>query len=347
MHDITPISTPIHIATVNGKPLRFFRSPVKDPDMPWFAIKDMLECFGLAHVGGIIMSSLKNSEWGGDVRPAATTDGLVEIAPHYMAQGFLGAMEKVGEVQKGALDAYSEAGIPAIKELLATAGIRFGSPEMYAWIKQAAFDGKTDGQAGILDPNIALVLAMEKHGEVVERDGERFIRIAMPEDGADEPPPSPKPSEEMNLDVVFSAMQAALRRAAIADPAAAKDLALDLAEVALLERGRKESDPLRAGPAIKRAVRAMVNLRRRFNGDVPSLGKKDLPEDSEHFKPGVDENTGEEMYWVDEVGIWMLALPRFEETRSFKNNPELTDFRKWFYAWREQVLRSNPPPASA
>jgi hypothetical protein len=88
MHDITPISEPIHIAAINGMALRFFRSPVKDPDMPWFAIEDMLRCFGLAHVGGIIMSNLKNSEWSGDVRPAVTADGLVEIAPHYMAQGF-------------------------------------------------------------------------------------------------------------------------------------------------------------------------------------------------------------------------------------------------------------------
>jgi hypothetical protein len=36
------VSKPLHIATIGGHPLRFFRTPINDgkPDMPWHAVGD-------------------------------------------------------------------------------------------------------------------------------------------------------------------------------------------------------------------------------------------------------------------------------------------------------------------
>jgi hypothetical protein len=179
MHDITPISEPIHVAIINGKPLRFFRSPVKDPDMPWVAVDDLPKCFDLSRLARMVLETIRREPKWADVRHCVSTaDGVVTIASHYAAKGFFGAAEQQGELPKSALKAYIEAGAPAIKKLLDTAGIKFGSPEMYKWVRQAA--GEIGDQA-VLDPNTALFLAIEKYGEVVEHDGERFIRIAMPD----------------------------------------------------------------------------------------------------------------------------------------------------------------------
>jgi len=62
--------------------------------------------------------------------------------------------------------------------LLDAADIKVGSPEMFAWVRQAV--GEFGDQA-VLNPNTALFLALERYGEVVEHDGERFIRIVVPD----------------------------------------------------------------------------------------------------------------------------------------------------------------------
>jgi hypothetical protein len=179
MHNVTPLSEPIHIATIDGKPLRFFRSPVKDPDMPWFAIDDLPRCFGLSRLTCMVLETMKRGlRYADVVRRVSTLDGTVTIAAHSAAQGFFGAAEQQGELPKSALMTYLEAGVPATQKLLRDAGVKFGSPEMYAWVRQAI--GELGDQA-VLNPNTALFLAMERYGEVVEHDGERFIRIVVPD----------------------------------------------------------------------------------------------------------------------------------------------------------------------
>ena len=176
MHNVTPISEPIHTAIIGGKTLRFFKSPVKDPDMPWFVVDDLPKCFGLSRLARMVLEAIKREPRY--VRRVSTADGVVTIAPHYVAQGFFGAAEQQDELPKSALMTYLEAGVPATQKLLRDAGIKFGSPEMYAWVRQAV--GEIGNQA-VLNPNTALFLAMERHGEVVEHDGERFIRIVVPD----------------------------------------------------------------------------------------------------------------------------------------------------------------------
>ena len=175
----THITIPLHIATVNGKPLRFFRSPVKDPDMPWVAVDDLPKCFDLSRLARMVLEIIKREPKWADVRyRVSTIDGVVTIASHDAAKGFFGAAEQQGELPKGALEAYVEAGAPATKKLLDAAGIKLGSPEMYTWVRQAV--GEFGDQA-VLNPNTALFLALERYGEVVERDGERFFRIVVPD----------------------------------------------------------------------------------------------------------------------------------------------------------------------
>ncbi len=142
----------------------------------------------------------------------------------------------------------------------------------------------------------------------------------------------------MDLKIVVPAMKDGLRHATIADPTAVRELALDLAEIAVLERGRKEDDPPRAAKAMLRAARAMVRLRRRFN-KVPGLDNDesrytdDAPVDV-HYRENVTTD-GEDFVHMDEVGLWVLLLLWLEE----KNGALLLrDFRPWFRGWREQIL---------
>ncbi len=176
---MTVTAEPIHVATIAGHRFRFFKSPVKDPDMPWFAVDDLPKCFDLSRLARMVLETIKREpRWAADVRRVYTIEGVVTIAPHYVAQGFFGAAEQQGELPRSALATYVEAGAPATQKLLQEVGIKFGSPEMYAWVRQAV--GELGNQA-VLNPNTALFLAMERYGEVVEYDGERFIRLVVPD----------------------------------------------------------------------------------------------------------------------------------------------------------------------
>ena len=105
----THITTPLHVATVNGKPLRFFRSPVKDPDMPWVAVDDLPKCFDLSRLACMVLETIKREpKWADVVHRVSTAGGVVTIASHDAAKGFFGATEQQGELPKGALDAYVE-----------------------------------------------------------------------------------------------------------------------------------------------------------------------------------------------------------------------------------------------
>ena len=82
---------PLHVATVGGPPLRFFRTPINDgrPDLPWHAVEDLHRCLGLNRAARkYFLHRLR--EWK-EPRTVATADGLVTIAPHFIAQGTIDA----------------------------------------------------------------------------------------------------------------------------------------------------------------------------------------------------------------------------------------------------------------
>jgi hypothetical protein len=130
---------PLHVATVDGQPLRFFRTPLNDgrPDLPWHCVDDLHRCLGLdRNARRAFLRRLQNArEWGKDVRTVATADGLITIAPHYMAQGWVDAMIHEGMAPARVRREYDLAGTDAMKKL--GVPFPFGSDEFFAWMKAA------------------------------------------------------------------------------------------------------------------------------------------------------------------------------------------------------------------
>lgn len=94
---MSAILTPAYMGTLNDKPLRFFKSPLPGPHLPWHAPEDLHRCLDLPRdLRRDFQRKLHSSEWKGDIRTVATADGIVMIAPHFMAQGLIGAMHDAG-----------------------------------------------------------------------------------------------------------------------------------------------------------------------------------------------------------------------------------------------------------
>jgi hypothetical protein len=113
---------PLHEAIVRGNRLRFFKSPLNDgkPDFPWHSIDDLANCMGLSSVQReFILRSMRNKPNVGDpLRTVSTSNGPVVIAPHYVAQGMIGALRQMKKVSKSAADAYARAGADACTKLI-------------------------------------------------------------------------------------------------------------------------------------------------------------------------------------------------------------------------------------
>jgi hypothetical protein len=125
---------PLHVANVGGHPLRFFRTPLTDgrPDLPWHCIDDLQHCLGLNRQGRkVFPRMLRSSEWRAIPRTVATADGVVTIAPHFIAQGMIDAMVENGRTPASVRHDYDRAGADAMK--------KFGVPsdQLLAWLKAA------------------------------------------------------------------------------------------------------------------------------------------------------------------------------------------------------------------
>lgn len=90
------LHSPIHTGQVNGKPLRFFRSPSQGAHMPYHAHDDLLVCLELPRDVRRVLKSKLASVWGGEIRTLATADGIVTIAPHVVAQSLLEMVIEAG-----------------------------------------------------------------------------------------------------------------------------------------------------------------------------------------------------------------------------------------------------------
>lgn len=92
------LSVPLLEGDVHGSKVRFFASPTyvatRQPDMPWHSVDDLwpLVLDGAAET----LRRRLRSEWE-EPRTVATADGIVTIAPHFMAEGlFEAAIEAAG-----------------------------------------------------------------------------------------------------------------------------------------------------------------------------------------------------------------------------------------------------------
>jgi hypothetical protein len=82
------ITEPLHVAIVNGKQLRFFRSPNNDgrPDLPWHSTDDLQSVFGLNPAQcGIMTTMWWNGPFEYVFHTIETSDEPMTIAPHCVA----------------------------------------------------------------------------------------------------------------------------------------------------------------------------------------------------------------------------------------------------------------------
>jgi hypothetical protein len=91
------ILAPIHTAALGNSTLRFFKSPLAGPDLPWHVHDDLAACLGLPRdARRQFRQKLIGGPFKGDVRTVATASGIVTIAPHFAAQGLIGAAMQIG-----------------------------------------------------------------------------------------------------------------------------------------------------------------------------------------------------------------------------------------------------------
>ena len=117
---MAPLVAPIHVEALGSSTLRFFAPPSGEREFPWIAIDDLHACLGLPRaLRREFKTKLRSSEWKDDTRTVATADGIVNIAPHFMAQGLIHAMQDVHRVAPDFYDRrYAKAGARAMDRLV-------------------------------------------------------------------------------------------------------------------------------------------------------------------------------------------------------------------------------------
>jgi hypothetical protein len=131
------VVTPLHLAVINGKPLRFFRTPNNDgrPDLPWHCTEDLMAVLGTTRdFRRYWARQCRSGRFKADFRTVATADGLVTVAPHYVAQGTISAAAQMLGSTDAVYRAYSVAGADACKKLTAGLGFENGLLE---WMRDA------------------------------------------------------------------------------------------------------------------------------------------------------------------------------------------------------------------
>ncbi|MDW7555372.1 MULTISPECIES: hypothetical protein [Azospirillum] len=110
---------PIHTGNINGKPVRFFATPLNDglPDFPWHSTNDLMSACNLDGTARQHFMRMAQRDHVGTMQTIATPDGVVTVAPHYHAQGFVDAMVHVKRVKKRARADYDMAIMEAGKAL--------------------------------------------------------------------------------------------------------------------------------------------------------------------------------------------------------------------------------------
>jgi hypothetical protein len=108
------IVTPIHTGFVNGKPVRFFHSPLGDgrPDFPWLALDDLMAALPLPRPIRRAFSRGLRSDWKDRIRTITTAKGATTIVPNAVAQGLLNAVVGQG-LCPAALEAEYDAAVLA------------------------------------------------------------------------------------------------------------------------------------------------------------------------------------------------------------------------------------------
>ncbi|ATQ66890.1 MULTISPECIES: hypothetical protein [Methylosinus] len=127
------VIAPLQIAPLGASTLRFFRSPRPGADFLWHAFDDLLACMALPRDRRRIFKRKLAADWRAEVKTIATRDGIVTIAPHYMAQGLISAMISEGYVRPSFEHDYSKAGSDALSKIT----LGWSAGEILAFLAEA------------------------------------------------------------------------------------------------------------------------------------------------------------------------------------------------------------------
>ncbi|MDX7952200.1 hypothetical protein P7D22_13550 [Lichenihabitans sp. Uapishka_5] len=115
---MSALATPIHIGGVGVANLRFFAPPAGTQQFPWVAVDDLHACLALPRdLRRELKSKLRHTKWKDDTRTVATAEGIVNLVPHFMAQGLIDSVHDVGHTTEGARHQYDREGTQAFKLL--------------------------------------------------------------------------------------------------------------------------------------------------------------------------------------------------------------------------------------
>ena len=97
----------IHTAQINGKPVRFVRSPLHGIDVPWVIVSDVLWMLGVDDLG---VPQLSGSMHGvAPVKAVLAGGGIVQIAPPWTLVLMCEMIAPSLRPHKGALEAFKAA----------------------------------------------------------------------------------------------------------------------------------------------------------------------------------------------------------------------------------------------
>lgn len=129
MTALTPI---LHEAIVAGVRVRFFRPPTSSPDFPWHVADDLFAALRFPRPVRRHFQQQLRAQHAGRIRTVATSEGIVTLAPHFMAQGAIGAGEEIGCAPYEAEIDYARAGAKALSILTASLGLQGMESVAYA-----------------------------------------------------------------------------------------------------------------------------------------------------------------------------------------------------------------------
>ena len=131
-------ATPIHIATINGVTVRFFRGPADGPDMPWHAHEELLAALALPRDLRRSLRAALLRNWQGACHTVEVDGEPVLLAPHFVAQGLIGMAQEVGKGITTTPDLidreYARAGVAAMNALTAHMP---AAEDRFTWAMQA------------------------------------------------------------------------------------------------------------------------------------------------------------------------------------------------------------------
>lgn len=111
MTALTPI---LHEAIVAGVRVRFFRPPTSSPDFPWHVADDLFAALRFPRPVRRHFQQQLRAAHAGCIRTVATSEGIVTLSPHFMAQGAIGAGEEIGYAPYEAEIDYAHAAVAAM-----------------------------------------------------------------------------------------------------------------------------------------------------------------------------------------------------------------------------------------